>query len=257
MLSKNKIKFINTLKKKKSRNESGYFIAEGEKIVRELLLSEMRVEMICGNQNFIQNLDESEKKEINTIIEITDQELKKISNLKTPNEVLAVVQKPNYVIHYNAIKNFLTLGLDQINDPGNLGTIIRIADWFGIKDVFCSSDTVDIFNPKSVQATMGSISRVKVHYVKLSELVRELIENQKHSVYGCFLEGKNIYKEKLDQNALVIMGSESHGISDELKNLIQNKLYIPNFSVDSQFKSESLNVSIATGIVCSEFKRRI
>jgi TrmH family RNA methyltransferase len=257
MLSKNKIKFINTLKKKKTRNETALFLAEGEKIVKELLNSDMAIEMVCARAAFIKKIGEVERNRINEIIEVTDHELKKISNLKTPNEVLALVSIPSYEININNIKNSLTLGLDQINDPGNLGTIIRIADWFGIKDIVCSLDTVDIYNPKAVQATMGSISRIRVHYTDLNIFINELINTHNHKVYGCFLEGENIYKKTLDNKALVLMGSESHGISNELKNLILDKLYIPNFSPGNSFKSESLNVSIATGIVCSEFRRRM
>jgi TrmH family RNA methyltransferase len=255
MLSKNKIKFINTLKKKKTRNETGLFLAEGEKIVKEIINSSMKIEFLFSTKDFLNNLTENEKINIQEIIEISEPELRKISSLTTPNQVIAVVNKPSYSYSTAQVSNTLVLGLDNINDPGNLGTILRIADWFGIQNVFCSENTVDLFNPKTVQATMGAICRVKVFYKDLHELIIDL-KTEDSTIYGCLLEGNNIYTQELIDKGLILMGSESHGISESLIPKLDQKLYIPNFSDNAFATSESLNVSIATGIVCSEFKRR-
>jgi TrmH family RNA methyltransferase len=256
MLSKNKIKFINTLKKKKTRNEKGLFLAEGEKIVLEIIHSTLIIENLIATEKFIHQLTDNQKLKIKEIIIVNDNELKKISNLKTPNEALAVVKQVSPTFSLSIIQKSLSLALDTINDPGNLGTIIRIADWFGIKEVICSENSVDLYNPKTIQATMGAISRVNVHYKNIAHLASELKNNTECPVYGCFLEGNNIYETSLKKNGLIILGSESHGISEEIAKQIDTKLFIPSFSNNPSSTSESLNVSIAAGIVCSEFRRR-
>lgn len=257
MLSKNKIKFINRLKKKKERNEKKLFLAEGEKIVLEMLSSNLQTELLAAEEEFINQLPNEQINKINELITVDATELKQISSLKTPNKALAVIHQPPLNFNISEVKNSLSLGLDAINDPGNLGTIIRIADWFGIYDIFCSHDTVDVFNPKTVQATMGAISRVRVNYLNLQELIKELKkESCTFEVYGCFLKGKDIYKERLNSQGLIIMGSESHGISKFLEGVIDHKLFIPSFSPGTRISTESLNVATATGIVCSEFRRR-
>ncbi|MFP4042357.1 MAG: RNA methyltransferase [Bacteroidales bacterium] len=257
MLSKNKIKFINRLKKKKERNEKKLFLAEGEKIVLEMLSSNLKTELLAAEEEFIKKLTDDQIKKIHELVTVNASELKQISSLKTPNKVVAVIQQPSFNFQISEIQDSLSLGLDAINDPGNLGTILRIADWFGIYDIFCSQDTVDVFNPKTVQATMGAISRVRVHYINLREIIKNLkTENNNFQVYGCFLKGQNIYKARLGSTGLVIMGSESHGISKSLEDEIDHKLFIPSFSPGAMISPESLNASIATGIVCSEFRRR-
>ncbi|MFO8234796.1 MAG: RNA methyltransferase [Bacteroidales bacterium] len=256
MLSKNKIKFINRLKKKKERNEKKLFLAEGEKIVNEMIHSSLETATLVAEEKFINTLTKHELNKIDEIIPVKSNELQHISSLKTPNKALAVIKQPLFSINTSEIRNSLTLGIDAINDPGNLGTIVRIADWFGIYNIFCSEDTVDVYNPKSVQATMGAISRVKIHYINLQKIIEQLREDKNFNIYGCFLEGSNIYKENLSPYGLIILGSESHGVSEPVSKLVYNKLYIPNFSTNKHISSESLNVSIATGIVCSEFRRR-
>lgn len=255
MLSKSQISFINSLKQKKYREEHRLFIAEGAKIVPELLNSTVVVKQVYATSDFLRN---------NVIpatverFEIKENELERISSLTKANEVLAVCETPNYVVDNESLKGKLTLVLDDIKDPGNLGTIIRIADWFGIENIVCSSETVDAFNPKVVQATMGSIARIKVHYIDLVEFLQQQITNNKQLVFGALLEGKNIYSEKLSPEGLIVIGNESRGISDEVQKLITDKISIPSFS---HYKSgggeaESLNAAIATSIICSEFRRR-
>lgn len=256
MLSKNKIKFINSIKKKKYRDIHQVFFAEGEKLIDELLKSDVEILTLFATNEWInQNQNIINKKSIDPCI-ITNDELKKISALSTPNKVLATakIQQKNY--DKTEIATQLSILLDNVNDPGNLGTIIRIADWFGIKNIFCSKESVDLYNPKVVQATMGAIFRVKVHYVDFQALLQEFSNINDFTIYGTFLEGKNIYHEPLSKNGFIMMGNESHGISPKWDPFIQQKLFIPNYPVN--FKtSESLNLSTATAIVCSEFRRQL
>lgn len=251
MLSKSQISFINSLKQKKYREEHQLFIAEGAKIVPELLNSAIVVKQVYATSDFLRN---------NVIpatverFEIKENELERISSLTKANEVLAVCETPTYELNPESLKGKLTLVLDDIKDPGNLGTIIRIADWFGIENIVCSSETVDAFNPKVVQATMGSIARIKVHYIDLTGFLQE----QNQPIYGALLEGKNIYSEKLSSEGLIVIGNESRGISEEVQKLITDKISIPSFSHFKQGggEAESLNAAIATSIICSEFRRR-
>ncbi len=257
MLSKNKIKFINSIKKKKYREIHQCFFVEGEKMVDELLKSDLQIIEIFSTQDWLHNnQDITTLKKHFEITEITENELKKISSLSTPNKVLAIANQPSNPLNFNAIQSELSLFLDNIHDPGNLGTIIRIADWFGIKNIFCSQESVDLFNPKVVQSTMGSIFRVNVHYVDSIKFLSELNTITDYNIYGTFLEGDNIYNEKLSPSGLIIMGSESHGISNEIKPFIHKKLFIPGYPKDLR-TTESLNISVATSILCSEFRRRI
>ena len=242
-LSKNQIKFICSLHQKKHRTENGLFIAEGEKVVKELLLSSLKIESIYATKNFA-----DQNQEFNTTI-ITEDELTKISALTTPNEVLAIAQIPHYKIDRKEIADSLSLVLDEIQDPGNLGTIIRIADWFGIKNIICSENSVDPFNPKVVQATMGSIFRVKIHHTDLKLFLET--ENSLE-IYGAVLNGENIYEEKLTGKGLIILGNESKGISKELLPFITHKIKIPSHD---HSKAESLNIASATAIICYEFRR--
>jgi len=186
------------------------------------------------------------------VIEVTAEELARTSLLKTPQQVLAVFEQANDFIDLSVIKHSLCLALDDIQDPGNLGTIVRLADWFGIKHIFCSLGTADIYNPKAVQATMGGLARVQLHYTDLPEFISSLKD---FPVYGTFLDGKNIYKQALSNNGLIVMGNEGNGISTAVKQLINQRLYIPNYPAGSE-TSESLNVAIATAIVCAEFRRQ-
>ena len=249
MLSKTKIKWINSLERKKNRDEEGLFVAEGTKIVADLLpLLKCRFLAVLQNEyndEFRHSADEIEV--------VSSEEYKKITLQKSPQGVLAVFEKPDYKINISEILPNLNLVLSDIQDPGNLGTIIRIADWFGIKDVFCSLYTADAFGPKAVQATMGAIGRVRVHYVDLAVFLKEL--KGRIPIYGTFMNGKNIYNESLSNNGIIVMGNEGSGISDEILPFINQKLMITGFPENTP-ASESLNVGVATAIVISEFRRR-
>lgn len=180
------------------------------------------------------------------------EDLQRASLLKTPQDVIAVFEQRNEATNTSVIERELCLALDDVQDPGNFGTIIRIADWFGIEHIFCSLGTADVYNPKVVQATMGALARVHVHYLSLTELIEGLKEVP---VYGTFLDGTNIYKQSLSETGLIVMGNEGNGISAEVRKLINRKLYIPNFPA-GRSTSESLNVAVATAITCAEFRRR-
>ena len=242
MISKNQQKLIQSLKLKKNRIKTSLFIAEGEKVVTELISSKIRLNSLYCLPSFIDKIDV----DIEKITEITEKELDKISNLKNANQVVALFEIPEF--NQRLENNTLTLALDDIRDPGNLGTIIRLADWFGISTILCSSNTVDAFNPKVIMATMGSISRVEIIYC---DLVEELSKMDK-PIYGAFLEGDNIYKTTKIDNAILVIGNESNGISAEIEKLITNKITIPQFGKLKE--TESLNAAVATSILLSEFK---
>ncbi len=248
LLSKNKIKYIRSLETKKARKEANAFLAEGTKLVEDLI-GHFDCEMIVATQRWIDNHKNIQTSEL---IAVDHELLAKASLLKTPQEVLAVFKQPVYAIDPSILKVKLCLALDNIQDPGNLGTIIRVADWFGIEDLFCSINTVDVFNPKVIQATMGAIARVKVHYTSLTELIERNVDI---SVFGTFLDGDNIYQETLPNNGLIVMGNEGNGIGEEMEGMINKRLYIPNYPMNRD-TSESLNVAIATSIVCAEFRRQ-
>ncbi len=190
--------------------------------------------------------------DVDEVVEVSSDQLTSISQLKTPQQVIAIFKQPIHSYKVDVLKTQLCLALDGIQDPGNLGTIIRLADWFGIEHIFCSIDTVDVYNPKVVQATMGAIARVKVHYVPLDNLIEK---GSPTAVYGTFLNGKNIYSDKLTKTGLLIMGNEGEGISKELERHVNKRLYIPNFPAE-RATSESLNVAVATAIACAEFRRQ-
>lgn len=252
MISKAKIKYIRSLELKKNRLADNVFVAEGPKVVGDLLRV-MRARLIVATQEWM-SCNESECHGAE-IIEVSADELRKVSFLQTPQDVLAVFNMPdrNYTDNCEVPIGKLSLALDGVQNPGNLGTIIRIADWFGITEIFCSNDTADAFNPKVVQATMGSIARVSIRYVNLSEMLSTLPDG--FPVYGTFLDGEDIYQQTLSDEGLIIMGNEGNGISHEVGRLINRRLLIPNFST-SEDRAESLNVAIATAITCSEFRRK-
>jgi TrmH family RNA methyltransferase len=251
MLSKNKIKLIQSLDLKKFRDEHQLYFAEGNKLVEDLLQARCAIQTIIATQLWLQN--NATPKEVETI-EATEEELKKISHLKTAPPVIALVKIPDNQNIASPDKNNLVLVLDAVQDPGNMGTIMRLADWFGIQEIVCSQNTVDCFNPKVVQATMGAIARIKVQYTDI-EKYTQLAKNQHIPIYGTFLEGKNIYTETLSATGIIVMGNEGKGISTGVEAHITHKILIPDFAKPGG-KPESLNVSVAAAIVCSEFKRR-
>ncbi len=247
-LSKNKIKLIASLAKKKERDALGLFLAEGNKLVAELLPYFQCHTLICED-SFLKEHPEAQANE--TIITEKD-EICKASLLQSPQSALAIFHKPEHTLDPH-IKGKLILALDTIQDPGNLGTIIRVADWFGIEDIVCSLETADAFNPKVVQATMGAIGRVRTHYLKLDQFLSEHADSP---IYGTFLNGDDIYKQELTSDGIIVMGNEGNGISETISELVNKRLFIPNFP-QGRSTSESLNVAMATGIICSEFRRRL
>ncbi|HET6242992.1 MAG: RNA methyltransferase [Bacteroidetes bacterium] len=254
MLSKNQIKLINSLKIKKFRDESNLFLTEGTKIVSEILNSPLTIHSIYAKKTWLdQNnyLLAQRNDLVDSTFEISDKELERISSLSTANEVLMVVAKPSPIFQLETLTGKLTLMLDEVKDPGNLGTIIRIADWFGIENIICSKNSVDVFNPKVIQATMGSVSRINIFYQDLEFVLEGNIS--KHlslPVYGALLNGENIYKVKLMKWGIILLGNESKGISNQLLPFITHKIKIPSYG-----NAESLNVSTAAAVICSEFVR--
>lgn len=253
MISKNKIKLIKSLEYKKYRENHKLFLAEGNKIVNELLLSDQLINTLIGTSEYLNKIEKLLRSGIE-IIEVTDSEIKSASLLKNPQDAIALCQIPKFDIKEADPSDNLILCLDNIQDPGNLGTIIRIADWFGIEHVVCSLSTADIFSPKSVQASMGSFCRVKVHYTDLTAYLRTS-KPKTQFIAGAFIDSENIYTSNLTQTGILIIGNEGRGISDEALPFINKKVSIPAFS-KSENHAESLNAAIATAIFCSEFRRR-
>jgi TrmH family RNA methyltransferase len=239
-LNKNQLKLITSLRKKKYRITANLFIAEGIKVVNEFLDSKFELEQLFC-------VDASAYKNLQNVTLIAEAELKKISNLTTPNNVLAIFKIPatNFIE-----KEGLVLALDKINDPGNLGTIIRLCDWFGIDQLICSKDTVDCYNAKVVQASMGSLTRVSLFYTDLEAYLK----STNKPTYATLMNGENVYKTTLPKNAVLVMGNEANGISKPILELLDNAISIPRFGNLKQ--TESLNVATATAILLSEFKRK-
>ncbi len=264
MISNAQIKHINSLRLKKNRQVYKQFIAEGVKIVDELISSTYKVDSLFATEKWIKRLSVASYPlpVKNKIIEISEDELRKISSLESPNEVLAIVEIPEIITDIESLSDELSLMLDNISDPGNMGTIIRIADWFGIKNIICSEECVDIYNSKVVQATMGSITRVNCHYINLEIFLSSVKENIKtnkrfedYKIYGAVLNAESIYSKKLTEKGIIIIGNESKGISSPIMKYLTDGISIPSYSFNSENKAESLNASVATGIICAEFRR--
>ena len=240
MLSKNQLKFIRSLKKKKFRQTHQLFLAEGIKVVEELINSSFTVHQLYATASYSNALDTDD------IQLISEKELRMISDFSNPNQILGIFEIPKPA---DLAETGITVVLDEINDPGNLGTIIRLCDWFGVTQLVCSENTVDCFNQKVVQASMGSLSRVAVMYVDLGSY----LENEKRTIYGTFLQGENVYNSKLEKNAVIVLGNEANGISNKIEQLVDKKITIPQFG--EKHNTESLNVAMSTAITLSEFKR--
>jgi len=267
MLSQNQVKHITALKLKKFREEKGQFIAEGHKLVMDLVNSEYEIAGIFASAEWIvANLSVVRAKKI-PVFETLPREMLRISALSTPSPVLAIVNIPGAaftMLSFHPVAVSLILALDDIRDPGNLGTIIRIADWFGIETILCSESCVDTYNPKVVQASMGSIARVKVIRCNLAEAISGFSDAASKSagnitlpVYGTFLEGDPVFAQKLDDHGIILIGNESRGISPDLVPFVTQKLCIPSFGSPAAGKAESLNASVATAIICAEFRRKL
>jgi TrmH family RNA methyltransferase len=254
MISKSKTKYIISLQRKKVRDEEGLFVIEGDKLVREFLAAGAPVHSLVAKPEFLSSLPQNITDHVNEIDEISYEELKKISTLKTPHNALAIVKMPHTFLNPTEIFRHLCIALDFVQDPGNFGTIIRAAGWFGIKNIVCSEDCVDVYNPKVIQASMGALLHVNVYYCDLKVLLTEALSS-KISIFGAVLDGESIYNQGLDNKGIILLGNESKGISDALIPFITDKIMIPRFSLSNQ-GIDSLNVGMAASIIFSEFLRR-
>ncbi len=248
MISRNKIKYIHSLQMKKYRQQEQCFVAEGPKVVADLL-ELMPARLLVHTTGWTPG---NETNGTETML-VSEDELRRVSFLQHPQDVLAVFPMPE-TDHVSPRTDRLSLALDNVQDPGNLGTIIRIADWFGIEDIFCSQGTADAYSPKVVQATMGSIARVHVRYVDLPQTISALPAD--FPVYAMMLEGEDIYRQSLTRHGLIVMGNEGQGISPAVRALVNRKLLIPNYPTDRP-TADSLNVAVATAVTCAEFRRRL
>ena len=248
MLSKAKIKWIKSLGERKFRQELQLFVAEGPKLVGELLRV-YRPVYVAGVDAWMQE-QRGMLRDVEADV-VTPEELQRASFLRAPQGVLAVFPIPHATLYVQLAQHELMLALDGVQDPGNMGTIVRLAGWFGIRHIVCSLDTADIYNPKAVQATMGALSQVQVHYTDLPQF----LQSAKTPIYGTFLDGENMYAKELKQNGIIVMGNEGKGISAAVGALVNERLFIPPYPADAQ-PTDSLNVAMATGIICSEFRRR-
>lgn len=246
MLSKNRIKFLHSLQQKKYRKAEGVFVAEGTKLVGELL-GHFPCRYVCMTDGCTLPIPQGCECDI-----VTDEELRRVSTLECPQQILAVFAQPQYDVRMaDVAATELVLALDEVQNPGNLGTIIRLADWFGIHHIFCSQGCADVFNPKTVQATMGGLARIQIHYCNLPA---ELSALRSVPVYGTFLDGESIYRQTLSTHGVIVMGNEGRGVSPEVEACVTHRLFIPNYPEGTQ-TTESLNVAIATAVVCAEFRR--
>jgi RNA methyltransferase, TrmH family len=254
MISKSKIKFIRSLQNKKIRETEQLFVIEGDKLIKEFLMAGAPIQMLAAKPEFISSLPIDLISPVRQIEHVSFEELKLMSSLKTPHNALAVVKAPDHSFDMKGILNQLCAVLDCVQDPGNMGTIIRAAAWFGIKNIVCSPECVDVYNPKVIQASMGALLHVNVFYTDLKELLI-FAGNNKVPVFGTLLEGDSIYSHELNDKGIILLGNESKGISAELIPLITEKIRIPKFSLDKE-GIDSLNVGMAASVVFSEFLRK-
>lgn len=245
MITKAEIQLVRSLAEKRGRDQEGLFVAEGEKLIRECQNSKLRIRRIYAPEGLFTGPE---------VVAVSPKELERLSLLKSANNSVAVVEIPRHKLRIEELKGRLSIALDEVQNPGNLGTIIRLADWFGISDILCSPNSADCFNPKVVQATMGAILRVRIHYVELATTLHRA-RKLEIPIYGTFLEGENIYHSELTKEGIILMGNEGRGVSPACAAETTHRLFIPPYPADRS-GSESLNVAMATGIICSEFRRR-
>jgi len=256
LISTQQIKLIRALHQKKYRDKYDLFIAEGFKLVNEALSSVPSLIKFLAFTSQTQDQINIHKVHKNTsLLEVTEKEFNKFTLQTTPQGILAVLKKPLTPLPEPLEIKDISLVLDKIQDPGNFGTIIRLADWFGMNQIFCSMNTVDCYNAKVVQASMGAIFRVNIHYIELKEFLNEIKQNKTHHIYGTSLNGSNLFTTNLQKPALIILGNESGGMDDNLIDVSEKNLLIPNYS-NYKDKSESLNVSMAAAIICAELRRQ-
>lgn len=247
----NKIrKTVASLSQSKHRRRQGLFKAEGTKCVLDTI-GHFRIKWLIATEMWMH--EHPEYQIGNNIVKVSARDMEQMSDLITASEVIAVYEIPDYDLDTSALTDSLVIALDSVQDPGNLGTIMRTADWFGIRDIICSRTTVDVYSPKVIQATMGAVSRVRVHYCDLPEVLGKL-RQKGVNIYGTFLEGDNVYTSRLSHSGVIVMGNEGQGISDDVRGLVSDKLFIPPYPIDAD-TSESLNVATATAIILSEFRR--
>lgn len=245
-MTKAEIQHLRSLGDKRTRDAEGLFIAEGDKLVEEILSSHLRVRKVYTTRSDMSGA---------VIEQIDRRDMERISALKTATTTIAVVEQPRHKLKISNLDGRLTLALDGVQNPGNLGTIIRLADWFGIEDILCTKECADCYNPKVVQATMGAILRVRVHYVDDLATMLTSLKDKGMAIYGTLLDGQSIYTTNLRQEGIIVMGNEGRGLSDACRTAVSHKLLIPPYPA-TRSTSESLNVAMATGIVLAEFRRR-
>lgn len=244
-MTKAEIQFVRSLADKRTRDSEHLFVAEGYKLIDEIRNSKLKIRTIYTTRDDITGRE---------VVRIEKREMERISQLNTASDILAIVEQPRYTLSLKDLKSKLSLALDGVQNPGNMGTIVRLADWFGIDNIICSRECADLYNPKVVQATMGALLRVRVHYVdNLASLLSEA-KDSGMAIYGTLLDGDNIYHETLSTDGIIVMGNEGRGLSAECRNTLTHKLLIPPYPADAP-TSESLNVAMATGIILAEFRR--
>lgn len=244
-MTKAEIQFLRSLADKRTRDAEQLFIAEGSKLVEEIMASQLVVRNVYTTNAAMRGKN---------VTIIDRKEMERISQLKSANDTLAVVEQPHYSLNIDSLRGNLVLALDGVQNPGNLGTIVRLADWFGIKNIICSRECADCYNPKVVQATMGAILRVRIHYTDdLAELLSRAVKMDM-PIYGTLLDGDNIYSAPITSSGIIVMGNEGRGLSDACRERLTHRLYIPPYPADAP-TSESLNVAMATGIILAEFRR--
>ncbi len=249
-LSKTTISIIRSLYHKKYRQKHQLFIAEGQKIIDEIATSTFKIKYIIYNKDKKYNIVKGVEETYIT----NNAVMSKISSLKTPPAIIAVVEQKNNFVNISELENKLSIVVDDIQNPGNLGTLIRICDWFGIDNILCSNNSVDVYNPKVIQASMGSILRVNIFYIKILDFISEYKSKTNNLCMGTFIKGENIYRCNLPKKGLLILGNEGNGISKSVEGVVDKKLHIPSFAKEREC-SESLNISVAAAILISEFKR--
>ena len=256
MLSLNRIKWVNSLKTNKYRKIHGQFIVEGTKVVIDILKSEFSITFLFATRNWLDKHGKLIENLQITVEEVSLSDLKKISTLSTPSEVLCSVEIPLVPFNNNILNQDYVLALESIRDPGNLGTIIRTADWFRINHIICSTDCVDVYNPKVIQATMGSITRVQVYFMDLIGIFKNKPRDVK--VYGTMLEGKNIHQVHFEKKGVILIGNESTGISEELLPFLDEKIYIPSYATYNKISHgiDSLNAAQACTVLCYEIRKQ-
>ena len=255
VITQQQIKYIRSLHQKKYRDKHRCFIAEGQKIINEAIVHEdYSIEMLVFTSRIRKDIEMNQVDDSVMILEVSSRDFTRLSTQKTPQEVLAVLRMPEQKDLQVEPDDKLIFAFDRIQDPGNMGTMLRLADWFGVKNILCSEDSVDVYNPKVIQSSMGAFLRLTLHYGNLQNVLKKLKEKKSFTLLAASLEGVNLYQNKYSGRNILILGNESSGISESLLSLADQQISIPNFSTRNE-KTESLNVALAAAIICSEIRR--